>query len=155
FTAGSALILTSAGYGDSVGPFDTTTGTNNVGASFFYLLRTQDLTPEVFICPSSNGVRRLSSRATTRQTSSNFPGLAASGTQDCTFTYMNPFPSTTATGLGFKFNNTLSADFAIAADINPGSVATVPTGSTVGVIVYNSARSATIGSNTRNHKGDG
>src|SRR5207245_26521 len=54
YTANQNLILDSSGYADSTGPFDTTVGLNNVGASFFYLLRTQDLTPEVFICPSSN-----------------------------------------------------------------------------------------------------
>jgi prepilin-type N-terminal cleavage/methylation domain-containing protein/prepilin-type processing-associated H-X9-DG protein len=155
FSSNAVMILTNGGYADSLGPFDTTTGINNVPASMFYLLKTQDLTPEVFVCPSSNGTRGFSSGTVTVQTSSNFSAFAASSTQDCTYSYQCPFPSSTAVGNGFKFNNTMSADFAIAGDINPGTSQTIPTGTPVISIVFSSARSAILGSNSRNHKGDG
>jgi len=152
------LILDSTGYGDSVGPFDTTTNANNVGASFFYLLKTQDLTPEVFVCPSSNGTRGFSSGTTTVQLTSNFAGFqSTASTQDCTYSYQVPFPSTTATAGGFKFNNTVSSDFSIAADINPGTTpAVTSTGATtVTNTAYTASRSGIVGANSRNHKGDG
>jgi prepilin-type N-terminal cleavage/methylation domain-containing protein/prepilin-type processing-associated H-X9-DG protein len=104
--------------------------TDNVGMSFFLVLKTQDLTPDVFICPSSNGTRGFSTSSV--QDSNNFGGWGPSSATnpapgngysipDCTYSYQNPFPSTTALSAGFKWNNTLASDFAMASDVNPGS----------------------------------
>src|SRR5258708_31951588 len=57
----SGAIVTPSGAGDTAGyalansfPNPAVAAlTNNVGASFFLILKTQDITPEVFICPSS------------------------------------------------------------------------------------------------------
>jgi prepilin-type N-terminal cleavage/methylation domain-containing protein/prepilin-type processing-associated H-X9-DG protein len=108
--------------------FSTSVNPNSVGASFFLILKTQDLTPDVFTCPSSNATRGFQN--TSIQNSSNFggwgPTSAANATSsetipDVSYSYCNPFPSATALSAGFKFNNTLSSDFALAADVNPGS----------------------------------
>ena len=42
---------------------------------------------------------------------------------DVTYSYQNPFPSSDAVrwASGYKFNNKLSSDFALAADVNPGT----------------------------------
>ncbi len=103
---------------------------NSVGASFFLLLKTMDLSPETFICPSSNATRGFQTASV--QDSSNFGGWnntanltdihvpAGYAIPDCSYSYQNPFPSASALQAGFKWNNTISSDFAIAADVNPG-----------------------------------
>src|SRR5207342_1346182 len=48
------------------GPYD-------VSACLFLLLRTQDLTPQVFICPNVPGARPIDVRVATVQQVSNFP----------------------------------------------------------------------------------
>src|SRR3984957_650100 len=73
---GETLTLTNQGYGTTTTQAnsfsETLTGMDNVGASFFLVLKTQDLTPEVFICPSSNANRGF--QTTLIANSSNFGG---------------------------------------------------------------------------------
>jgi prepilin-type N-terminal cleavage/methylation domain-containing protein/prepilin-type processing-associated H-X9-DG protein len=134
FTATTTMDGTNAGFGttttpqNSFGSSATLNTPNNAGASFFLTLKTQDLTPDVFICPSSNGTRGFQTSSV--QDSNNFggwgPTSGLNGTTgyslpDCTYSYACPFPSTTALSQGFKWNNTLASDFALAADVNPGT----------------------------------
>jgi prepilin-type N-terminal cleavage/methylation domain-containing protein/prepilin-type processing-associated H-X9-DG protein len=89
---------------------------NDVSAALFMLLRTQDITSEVFTCPSSNSEKDIYEGGTNApQTRSNF-----SGSKALSYSYQNPYASASAIGSGWKFNNTLGAEFAIAADMNPG-----------------------------------
>jgi prepilin-type N-terminal cleavage/methylation domain-containing protein len=94
---------------------------NDVSQAMFLLIRTQDITPEVFVCPSSNGEK---------DTYGNPPGSGATAQNKISFTnwqknnnysYVNPYPDAGAVGAGFKVNTTLGAEFAVAADINPGT----------------------------------
>jgi len=90
---------------------------NDVTASLFMLLRTQDITSEVFTCPSSNAEKDLYGGGTNAPINrSNF-----FSNKNLSYSYQNPFPGTSAIGGGFKFNNTLGAEFAVAADMNPGN----------------------------------
>jgi prepilin-type N-terminal cleavage/methylation domain-containing protein/prepilin-type processing-associated H-X9-DG protein len=92
---------------------------NDVTAALFMLLRTQDITSEVFTCPSSNSEKDTYEGGTNApQTRANF-----SAAKNLSYSYQNPYSGSTAIGAGWKFNNTLGAEFAIAADINPGSTA--------------------------------
>ena len=121
---------TNNGYGSGTTPvnsFGSGNGVNvnSVGASFFLVLKTQDLTPDVFICPSSGGNRGFTTSSV--QNSCNFqswgPKSTVIGTYsspDCTYSYANPFPSSNALTNGFKWNATIASDFAIAGDVNPG-----------------------------------
>jgi prepilin-type N-terminal cleavage/methylation domain-containing protein/prepilin-type processing-associated H-X9-DG protein len=93
---------------------------NDVTQALFLLIRTQDITPEVFVCPSSNGEK---------DTYGNPPGSGATAQNKISFTdwkknlsysYVNPYPGTLAVGAGYKVNTTLGAEFAVAADMNPG-----------------------------------
>ena len=93
---------------------------NDVAQALFLLVRTQDITPEVFVCPSSNGEK---------DTYGNPPGSGATAQNKISFTnwqknmnysYVNPYPDATGVGAGYKVNTTLGAEFAVAADINPG-----------------------------------
>src|SRR5688500_18063860 len=55
--AGAPFTQTGAGAANPFGGAIGFVGKNNVTAALFLLIRTQDITPEVFVCPSSNGVR--------------------------------------------------------------------------------------------------
>jgi len=98
---------------------------NSVGGSFFLIFKTQDLTPDVFICPSSNGTRGFQTFPV--QNSNNFggwgPGSSANAGKevipDVTYSYCNPFfPSDLK--VGYKYDDATASDFAVAADVNPG-----------------------------------
>jgi len=103
-------------------PFLGTPGTgmeafNDVSAAMFLLLRTQDITSEVFICPSSNGEKDTYGGGTNAALNrTNFTDVQ----RNVSYSYQNPYPGTTAIGAGWKLNNSISAEYAVASDINPG-----------------------------------
>jgi prepilin-type N-terminal cleavage/methylation domain-containing protein/prepilin-type processing-associated H-X9-DG protein len=122
---------------------------NNVTSSLFLLLKTQDLTSEVFICPSSQG-ERDSFGGKSVQERSNFTSIPL----NLTYSYICPFPAKAARDAGFKLNYTLTSDFAIAGDINPGTVGGNPIDDVVKPR-QNSARNDISKANSNNHNGDG
>jgi prepilin-type N-terminal cleavage/methylation domain-containing protein/prepilin-type processing-associated H-X9-DG protein len=124
-------------------------GNNNVTSSLFLLLKTQDLTSEVFICPSSQG-ERDTFRGKSVQEVSNFSDIPL----NLTYAYVAPFPTTAAREAGFKLNYTLTSDFAIAGDINPGNAGGNPIDN-VNAVNSSSARAQMMNANTNNHNGDG
>jgi prepilin-type processing-associated H-X9-DG protein len=128
---------------DASNPFEPGgPGPNDVTAALFLLLRTQDLTSEIFICPTSQG-ERLTFDGKDVSKVSNFPsGL------HLTYSYTNPYPTPEAVKQGFKLNYELTSDFAIAADINPGPPGVVNVKPT-------STRREMSTANSGNHNGDG
>jgi prepilin-type N-terminal cleavage/methylation domain-containing protein/prepilin-type processing-associated H-X9-DG protein len=89
---------------------------NDVTAALFMLLRTQDITSEVFTCPSSNAEKDTYGGGTNAPINrSNFTSA-----KNLSYSYQDPFTGTQAIGAGFKLNNAIGAEFAVAADINPG-----------------------------------
>jgi prepilin-type N-terminal cleavage/methylation domain-containing protein/prepilin-type processing-associated H-X9-DG protein len=96
--------------GGGVGPFNDVTG------CWFLLVRNADINPEVFVCPSSNQEKdSLNNQAPTLR--GNF-----SSSNNLSYSFANPYPSNNAVGLGYKLNGNVTADFAIGADRNDGSV---------------------------------
>lgn len=136
---------------------------NDVSAALFLLLRTQDITSGVFICPSTHDLPIAFGKADgggaggqaadakgevdpvaaaeapkappaapakpaakpagkpvaeSAQQISNFPSP-----QNLSYSYANPYPSSQARSMGFKMNFTLSSDFAVVSDRNPGGKA--------------------------------
>lgn len=85
-------------------------------AALFLILRTQDLTSEVFICPSTDDVRV----AGDVQELSNFPEA-----KNLSYSYANPYVGKEARAKGLKLNFTLGSDYAIVSDMNPGGAALV------------------------------
>jgi prepilin-type N-terminal cleavage/methylation domain-containing protein/prepilin-type processing-associated H-X9-DG protein len=151
-------------------PPATPVGNNNVCASFFLLLKTQDLTGEVFLCPSSQGERPTfnpyGGNAGGPQSYSNWEGTGAPSAQSVvghmSYSYINPFPTSAASSAGFKLNFTLTSDFAMAADTNPGNEGGTPIDNVTGVR-HDSPRISSNGgstpgmnqANSNNHNGDG
>ena len=150
----AAIIASNSGFNQPKSFADTPTGASPVGnncvtASLFLLLKTQDLTSEVFICPSSQG-ERDSFQGKSVQERSNFTEIPL----NLTYGYIAPFPVQTARDAGFKLNYTLTSDFAIAGDINPGTVGGNPTDN-VTIVKARSARNIMANANSNNHNGDG
>jgi len=89
---------------------------NDVNRAIFLLIRTQDITPEVFICPSSNDEKDVYGAAA---------GISAQckvsfTKKEClSYSMANPYPDTTAVNNSYKLNVTTGAEFAIFADKNP------------------------------------
>jgi len=122
--AGGANSAETATWGtktDGSDPFLGAAGTarpadNDVTAALFLLLRTQDITSEVFTCPSSNAEKDLFGGGTNAPINrTNF-----SNSRNISYSYQNPYPGTVAIGLGFKLNNSIGAEYAVASDMNPG-----------------------------------
>ena len=110
--------FTGTANGTVPGPSTGTRPTDNdVTAALFLLLRTQDITSEVFTCPSSNGEKDTYGGGTNAPINrSNF-----TSSKNLSYSYQNPYPGTSAIGAGFKLNNAIGAEFAVAADMNPGT----------------------------------
>jgi len=106
-------------------PFDATCSvtanpgfSNNVPQALYLLLRTEDITSSVFICPSSNANADTYGGGTnTALNQVNFTNIQA----NLSYSYACPYPDTTALGSGYKMVQGLEPTFAVAADINPGT----------------------------------
>jgi len=128
---------------------------NSVTASLFLTLKTQDLSPEVFVCPSSSGERGFS-----QPPSATNPPIAsasnwASIPLNLTYSVQVMFPTNLASQAGFHWNNTLSSDFAIMADINPGTSGGSNPTNNVTLPRHDAARTGMVLANSNNHKNDG
>ena len=137
-------------------PFSSIVGNrvsdNDVGACLFLLMRSGDLVPEVFTCPSANAEKwDFGGGINTAQNWTNFNGLSGTKT-NLAYSYQNPFANTTALSAGFRFNNSMTAEFALAADINPGTTGT--NDSAVTPETTSSSRETKQG-NSNNHDEDG
>jgi len=128
FSSGLPLTPTWGSGPTGSDPFLGTPGTsapayNDVSAALFLLLRTQEITSEVFICPSSNAEKwDFGGGAMTALNWTNWNGYNNAGgtARALSYSYQNPYPDNNAVSGGFKLNNSISAEFAVAADSNPG-----------------------------------
>ena len=126
---------------------------NDVTSALFLLMRTEDITAEVFTCPSSNAEKwDFGGGSNTALNWCNWNGTTGI-LKNLSYSYQCPYPDTTAVGGGFKMNTSISAEFAVAADINPG----ITGGSTNNVLAVqsNSASSLMKMGNSNNHDNDG
>ena len=125
---------------------------NNVTASLFLALKTQDLSPEVFVCPSSSGERGFSTPgAAPIANVSNWNSIPL----NMTYSVQVMFPTTLAAQGGFRWNNTLSSDFAVMGDINPGTTGGSNPVNNVTKPNHDAPRTLMVQANSNNHKNDG
>src|SRR6476469_4996091 len=116
-------------------------GAQNICASFFHLMKTMDLTPDAFICPSTDAQRAWAGQDI--QSKSNWLTSGKYNTV-CSYSYQSPFgsPASAIPG-GFKFDVTLGPDFPFACDLNPGDSGQSSSGrgtNCVGKYPFNSGR---------------
>jgi prepilin-type N-terminal cleavage/methylation domain-containing protein/prepilin-type processing-associated H-X9-DG protein len=125
---------------------------NDVSAAMFLLIRTQDITAEVFVCPVQNPNLNpekddFGGGNNTALKRSNFTDWR----KNLSYSFSNPYPDKAAVENGYKLNATTDAEFAVAADLNPGLGdkydVTFPT-------EISSSRDMQT-ANSRNHQGQG
>jgi len=131
-------------------------GTNNVPASFFLLLKSTDLTADVFICPS--GTAEKAYQGMDPQAYANWNGSKKYMEQN-SYSYNCPFPTAAAVSGGWKFDVTLGPDSPFAADLNPGTGQTMANGDSaktdVAFVQYNHGRKDMARGNSNNHLNEG
>jgi prepilin-type N-terminal cleavage/methylation domain-containing protein/prepilin-type processing-associated H-X9-DG protein len=126
---------------------------NDVSAALYLLLRTQDLVPEVFTCPSSNA-ERFDYGGTGKGAQDFTNWIGQTGVKNNTsYSYQNPYASAAAISAGFKLNNSITAEFATLSDINPG-ISPSTTDDVTKVMSTSSSRDTRLG-NCNNHDKDG
>jgi len=122
---------------------------NNVSESYFLLLKTQDITPEVFTCPSSNAERDNYGGGTgTANLVVNFSNIV----KNLSFSFANPFPDNYAFGQAYTLLANGEPTFAVAADMNPG---TSGVGDNVITVSTSSSGVGMRFGNSNNHGKDG
>lgn len=126
---------------------------NDVTGALFLTLRTQDITTDVFICPSSNA-DRFDLQGQSIQSYTNW--ATGTGTNSIgkalSYSYQNPYATTAGVSNGFQFNDSMTADFAIMSDINPGHNGGTNDQANA---AFNSAGSVMRKANSNNHDKDG
>jgi prepilin-type N-terminal cleavage/methylation domain-containing protein/prepilin-type processing-associated H-X9-DG protein len=110
-----APIVSGTG-GSAVDPFQSGGPLpNDVTAAVFLLVRTQHLPPNLLDCPY-NDVHEFQPVRVAPATHSNFTDYR----KELGYSIANPYPSAAAVAAGYKWTNHFSAEFALAADVNPG-----------------------------------
>jgi hypothetical protein len=87
---------------------------NDVTAAVFLLVRAQKIKPDVFLCPLTRNAREaplLASR-------SNFADPRSLG-----YSFACPYPTAAVAEAGYRWNNKMSGELPVAADLNPGAPA--------------------------------
>ncbi len=150
--AGGASAVPSA-IADPYGVSAGAPALNDVSASFFMLLRNEQITPGVFTCPSSNAESfDFGGGSNTAQNWVNWNGTTGI-TRNLSYSYQNVFASTVAITNGFSLKNP-DATYAIASDLNPGT--SIPNGTkTPATILTNSPQSDMKQGNSANHAQEG
>jgi prepilin-type N-terminal cleavage/methylation domain-containing protein/prepilin-type processing-associated H-X9-DG protein len=111
---------------------------NNVTAALYMLCRTQEMAPEVFICPSMNDDKDPKNPPV------NFMDFNSG--KNLSYGYANPYPDGSATLSGYRLAS-MSAGFAVAADMGCGVTGTNDS------LVYNASDPKK--SNSNNHSKEG
>ena len=117
-------------------------GPNDVTAALYLLLRTQEITHDAFICPSSPA-ERWDFAGRGPMAFSNFPGR-----QYVSYSYANPFPTKAAVGSGWRFDVRLGSNAPLAGDMNSGMPALLTT-------PYTASARQMAAVNSPNHNGEG
>ncbi len=148
----------------SVDPFAaaSTIPANNIPAAMFLLIRQEDLTPAVFVCPSGGAeADTMNSQPATSRGNFTGDGAGAGLNKNVSYSFVNVYPSATpAQGNTIKFKVNLTAfhsDFATAADIGPGlnAAGTAMTVANWNTVTVGATHSAIIVGNSTNHDRDG
>jgi prepilin-type N-terminal cleavage/methylation domain-containing protein/prepilin-type processing-associated H-X9-DG protein len=115
---------------------------NNVPSCLFLLLRTEDITPSVFNCPSTSAQPdTYGNNNLTAQNRCNWSNLA----QNLSYSYSDPFSST------LKMTTAMDPGFAVAADISPGTSSSVQGADNVLAVTTSSSSQQQQMGNSNNH----
>ena len=90
---------------------------NDVTAAVFLLIRTQRVPGEMFVCPYDDENHWEPDRSADLGNRSNFNDYK----KNLGYSFANPYPSIAAARAGYALTSHLKGDFALAADMNPGT----------------------------------
>lgn len=124
-------------------------GDNNVTASFYLIQKTQEISPEVFICPDTDAKSAFPKGSKVKVDDvSNWPAIPG----NLSYSYACPFVPAAGpdspVAQGWKFNASLGGDVPLAADMNPGGDALLK-------VLASAGKEQMKTVNSRNHKGEG
>jgi prepilin-type N-terminal cleavage/methylation domain-containing protein len=119
---------------------------NDLTAGIFLLMKTEKLPPVVFICPYNDDTEYTADTIAAAG-QSNFTNYK----KNLAYSFANPYPNSAAVTAGYRLSNKLSADFALAADMNPG----VDQQSNVFLATTTSTTSILNKTNSDNHEREG
>lgn len=120
---------------------------NNVPAAIFLLIRTGRVSPSVFVCPNTAGSPDALDGFDV-QLRSNFTDVR----RNLGYSMQNPYAEDAALLAGFKWGRTVSDDFPLMADLNPGSL--TPDENLPGLDLIGLLRGRYVG-NSNNHDREG
>ena len=133
------LVPTAFTGSESGDPFDDAVAPNDVTAAMFHLLRSSDLEPDAFLCPSSATVPIWDDELPAR---GNFESR-----EELAYSFANPYPPAEIDDGGQWWSDRLPAGFVLAADLHPGTAAVETTG-------LNASAKAFSKVNSANHAGE-
>jgi len=152
--APNTTITTGNNLSDPFGA-NTTTMTQNVTGALWLLLRGDYTTPGVLVCPSSSADVDTYSKGATANVHNAQNQCNFSLVTNLSYSIANPYAGTAALADGFVWKNTLGPDFAMMADMNPGT-ANLPSGMTSVTSLNTSSSSKQMqGGNSKNHNRTG
>jgi prepilin-type N-terminal cleavage/methylation domain-containing protein/prepilin-type processing-associated H-X9-DG protein len=141
FAAGATVLTTTA----------NANLVNNVPQALYLLLRTEDITSSVMVCPSANQTAdQYGGGTNTALNQINFTNIQ----NNLSYSYAMPYPDTGALGSGFKMVQGLEPTFAVASDINPGTAGSSGNDNVMAPNTSSSGSSMRQG-NSNNHGKDG
>ena len=137
---------------DPFNPANFVANGNAIQPAVFLLIRTQDITPEVFVCPSSNAEKDTYGGNGNPAAGANAQNkLSFSKKENLSYSIANPYPNAAAVNSGYRWNSTLGAEFCVAGDMNAG----IGNGYDVAAARHTSAASVMQKANSPNHQGAG
>jgi prepilin-type N-terminal cleavage/methylation domain-containing protein/prepilin-type processing-associated H-X9-DG protein len=124
-------------------------GENNVPASLFLLLKVEKLPASMFVCPSTDATAGFTQE--NPQLSSNWGFIP----QNMNYSFATAFPETLGVQQGFKWNLTINSQFALAADMNPGTRGGVNPPNNVVAPPHDASDQQMAAANSNNHLNKG
>lgn len=118
--AGNNPFSDAARDGTGAGAGQSGIGYNNVPAAAFLLLRTQAISADAFVCPAASqradDYRRGGTQREKMQCG-NFGDIR----RNLSYGFSNPYPTKEALQSGFRMSTAMNPEFALVADIGPGT----------------------------------
>jgi prepilin-type N-terminal cleavage/methylation domain-containing protein/prepilin-type processing-associated H-X9-DG protein len=124
-------------------------GENNVPASLFLLYKIQQLPATLFICPSTEAQSGFAGSA--NRSSSNWKNYP----DNATYSLAAPYPTPAAEAAGFAWKASLGPEFALIADINPGTRGGANPPNNVVSPPSNASSAKMAAANSNNHRNKG
>jgi prepilin-type N-terminal cleavage/methylation domain-containing protein/prepilin-type processing-associated H-X9-DG protein len=122
---------------------------NDITASIFLLMRVEGLPAKLFICPY-NDVKVYIPDPEDPYQHGNFTDFR----NNLGYSFQNMYPSTAAAAKGYRWTNKFAANFALAADLNPGP-GDAPPFDNLSAVTPTSTNSVREKGNSPNHESEG